>query len=123
MGWPRRAVLAGLLVTALALRPDEVGAHAFVSRSDPRAGAALGEPPSRVRIWFDGPVESLFLDLRVENGDKRRVDKSDARVNPDDHTLVEVGLPWLPPGRYRVFWSVIARDGHRREGSFSFLVK
>jgi methionine-rich copper-binding protein CopC len=44
-------------------------------------------------------------------------------LNPNDNTLVEVGLPRLPPGRYRVFWSVIARDGHRREGSFSFLVK
>jgi len=41
----------------------------------------------------------------------------------DDATLVEVGLPRLSAGRYRVFWSVIARDGHRREGSFSFLVK
>ena len=100
-----------------------MGAHAFVSRSEPRAGATLGEPSSRIRIWFDGPVEPLFLDLRVESTDKRRVDKSDARLSPDDNTLVEVGLPRLPPGRYRVFWSVIARDGHRREGSFSFLVK
>jgi methionine-rich copper-binding protein CopC len=110
-------------VTALALLPGEVGAHAFVSRSEPRAGANLGEPPLRIRIWFDGPVEPLFLELRVEADDKRRVDKSDARLNPNDNTLVEVGLPRLPPGRYRVFWSVIARDGHRREGSFSFLVK
>ena len=61
--------------------------------------------------------------VRVESEDNRRVDKTDARLNPDDDTLVEVGLPRLPPGRYRVFWSVVARDGHKREGSFSFLVK
>jgi len=67
-----------------------------------------------VRIWFDGPVEKMFLEVRVETEDKRRV---------EDDTLVEVGLPRLPPGRYRVFWKVIARDGHKREGSFSFLVK
>jgi len=76
-----------------------------------------------VRIWFDGPVETMFLEVRVETGDKRRVDKKDARRHPDDAALVEVGLPRLSGGRYRVFWSVIARDGHRREGSFSFLVK
>ena len=76
-----------------------------------------------MRIWFDGPVETMFLEIRVETEDKRRVDKNDARRSPDDATLVEVGLPRLPAGRYRVFWSVIARDGHRREGSFSFLVK
>jgi methionine-rich copper-binding protein CopC len=76
-----------------------------------------------VRIWFDGPVETMFLEVRVETEGKRRVDKNDARRSPDDATLVEVGLPRLAAGRYRVFWSVVARAGHRREGSFSFLVK
>jgi methionine-rich copper-binding protein CopC len=116
-------IIGGGLLASLALLPGEAGAHAFVSRSEPRAGANLGESPSQIRIWFDGPVEPLFLEIRVENGAKQRVDRNDARLNPDDRSLVEVGLPRLPPGRYRVFWSVIARDGHRREGSFSFLVK
>ena len=121
---PRRSVaLAGLLVTALALLPLVVAAHAFVSRTDPRASATLGEPPALVRIWFDGPVETMFLKLRVENERQQRVDKGDARLNPEDSTQIEVGLPQLPPGRYRVFYGVVARDGHRREGSFSFLVK
>lgn len=110
-------------MTALALRTIRVGAHAFVSRSEPRAAANLAESPPQVRIWFDGPVETMFLEVRVETEDKRRVDKKDARRSPGDPTLVEVGLPRLSAGRYRVFWSVIARDGHRREGSFSFLVK
>ena len=100
-----------------------MGAHAFVSRTDPRQSANLAEPPSQVRIWFDGPVEKMYLDVRVETEDQRRVDKKDAHLSPDNETLVEVGLPRLPRGRYRVFWSVVARDGHKRQGSFSFLVK
>jgi len=119
----RRAVMAGALVAALALLPIEAGAHAFVSRTEPRQSASLAESPSQVRIWFDGPVEKMYLDVRVEAEDKRRVDKQDARLSPGDATLVEVGLPRLTPGRYRVFYSVVARDGHKREGSFSFLVK
>ena len=119
----RRAVLAGALVAALALLPVEVGAHAFVSRTEPRMSANLAESPAQVRIWFDGPVEKMYLDVRVEAEDKRRVDKQDARLNPGDATLVEVGVPRLPAGRHRVFWKVVARDGHTREGSFSFLVK
>ena len=116
-------MIAGALVAALALLPLEAGAHAFVSRTDPRASATLGEPPALVRIWFDGPVETMFFKLRVENERQQRVDKGDARLNPDDNTQIEIGLPQLPPGRYRVFWGVVTRDGHRREGSFSFLVK
>ena len=115
---------SGLLaVTALVLFPGTVWPHAFVSHSEPRGGATLGEPPAQISIWFDGPIESLFATIRVENGDKQRVDKGDGRVNPSDNRLLEVGLPPLPPERYRVFWSVIARDGHRREGNFSFLIK
>ncbi len=110
-------------MTALALLPGQAGAHAFVSRTDPRASATLAESPEQVRIWFDGPVETMFLEVRIETEDKRRVDNQDAHRSPDNDTLVEVGLPRLPPRRYRVFWRVVARDGHRREWSFSFLVK
>jgi methionine-rich copper-binding protein CopC len=123
--WLRSAarVCSVLAATALVLYYSTAWAHAFVSRSEPRGGATLGEPPTQIRIWFDGPIESLFAMIRVENGDKRRVDKGDGRVHADDNRLLEVGLPPLPPGRYRVFWSVIARDGHQREGDFSFLIK
>jgi methionine-rich copper-binding protein CopC len=79
--------------------------------------------PPAVRIWFDGALEPVFSTVRVEDDDKRRVDKGDARVDPRDSTVLEVSLPPLPSGRYRVFWSVVARDGHRTEGNFTFRVK
>ena len=91
-----------LAVVALLLAPAVAWPHAFVARSDPGAGSSLSESPAQVRIWFDGPVEPVFIDLRVETGDKRRVDRRDARLNAGDNTLVEVGLPRLSPGRYRV---------------------
>ena len=81
------------------------------------------EAPRSVRIWFDGEIEPVFSTIRVEDGDKRRVDKGDGRVDPRDSTLLEVSVPSLPPGRYHVYWSVIARDGHRTEGSFPFSVR
>ena len=44
-------------------------------------------------------------------------------MNPQDGRLLEVTVPPLTSGRYRVYWSVIARDGHRTEGDFRFRVK
>jgi methionine-rich copper-binding protein CopC len=79
--------------------------------------------PPAVRIWFDGQIEPVFSKVRVEDADRRQVDKGDSRVDPDDRTLLEVGLPPLGPGKYRVYWSVVARDGHRTEGDYSFRVK
>ena len=107
---------------ALALSPAGVSAHALPDPSDPRVGHSV-EAPRSVRIWFDGAIEPVFSTIRVEDGDKRRVDAGDARVDTKDSTLLEVSLPALPPGSYKVFWSVVARDGHRTEGAFPFQVK
>ncbi|HKW93527.1 MAG TPA: copper resistance CopC family protein [Methylomirabilota bacterium] len=109
---------AGLLLVTAA----PVWGHAFPDHSEPRVGHTVDAPPPAVRIWFDGAIEPVFSTLRVEDGDKRRVDRNDARVSGDG-TLLEVSLPPLPPGRYQVFWSVVARDGHRTEGRFPFRIK
>jgi methionine-rich copper-binding protein CopC len=118
----RRYLVRTLLVLALASVPLPVWAHAFPDHSEPRVGHTV-DPPRSVRVWFDGELEPVFSTIRVEDGDKRRVDRGDPRVDPGDRTLLEVSVPVLPPGRYEVFWSVVARDGHRTEGSFPFRVK
>jgi methionine-rich copper-binding protein CopC len=100
-----------------------VEAHAFPDHADPRVGHTLDATPPAVRVWFDGDIEPTFSTIRVESTQKQRVDKGDAHVDPQDSTLLMVSLPPLPPGGYQVFWSVVARDGHRTEGSFPFDIK
>ena len=112
-----------LAAAVLLLAPGWAAAHAFPDHSDPRVGHTVDASPPAVRIWFDGQIEPVFSKLRVEDADRRQVDKGDSRVAPGDGTLLEVGLPPLPSGRYRVYWTVVARDGHRTEGDFSFRVK
>jgi copper resistance protein C len=111
------------VVSALLAMAAPAWAHVFPDHSDPRVGHALDAPPPAVRIWFDGAIEPVFSTLRVEDADRRRVDRGDGHVDPTDRSLLEVSLPPLPSGRYQVFWSVVARDGHRTEGSFRFRVK
>jgi hypothetical protein len=122
-GRRHRAARGLLAATGLLLIQTYAWAHAFVTRSDPPVGATVGAPPAQIRVWFDGPIEPLFATIRVENRDKQRVDTGDGRVNPVDNNLLEVGVSSLPSGRYRVFWSVIARDGHRKDGDFPFGVR
>lgn len=111
------------VVVALLAMAAPAWAHVFPDHSEPKVGHTLDAPPPAVRIWFDGAIEPVFSTLRVEDADKRRVDRNDAHVSPGDRTLLEVSLPSLPSGRYQVFWSAVARDGHRTEGSFPFRVK
>ena len=110
-------------MAALLLCPSVAGGHTFPLHADPRVGSTVNGTPSEVRIWFDGEIEPVFSTIRVENAEKQRVDTGDGGVSPQDRRLLTVRVAPLPPGKYRVFWSVIARDGHRTEGDHPFRVK
>ena len=116
-------ILTGLLLAAVIAKPQFVPAHAFPDHSEPRVGSTVeGSPPS-VRIWFDGALESAFTTIVVQDSSGQNVDRGNGRVNPSDPKLLEVELPPLPPGTYHVIWDVLARDGHRTKGDYTFAVK
>ena len=96
---------------------------AFPDHSDPRVGSEISTLPAQAKIWFDAELEPLFSTIEVLDANQEKVDKGDGRVNPGDHTMLEVSLPTLPAGTYEVSWSVVAHDGHRTEGRFSFTIK
>ncbi len=112
------AVLALLLLSRTAL------AHAFPDHSLPRVGSQLTTAPTSVRIWFDGDIEPVFSTLIVKTAAGAKVSAGKGRVSSSNSTLLETPLPHkLAPGKYYVYWSVIARDGHHTEGRFPFRVK
>lgn len=86
-------------------------------------GTVISISPAHVRIWFDGVLEPLFSTLQVRNTSGQVVDRGDGHVDESDQTLFEVSLPPLSPGTYRVFWSVVARDGHRTQGDYTFILR
>ena len=110
-------------VAIIIVTPSPARGHAFSIRSEPRVGRTISASPARVTIWFDGELETAFSTIAVYNAAKQRVDKGDGRVNSADATVLEVDIPPLPPGGYRVYWRVVAKDTHRTEGDFSFTVE
>jgi methionine-rich copper-binding protein CopC len=97
--------------------------HAFPQRADPPAGAAVAVAPALVRIWFDAALEPAFSSLRLQTARGQPIDHGEGQVDARDATLLTVHLPLLAPGTYRVLWSVVARDGHRTEGAYTFTVQ
>ncbi len=108
---------------ALCAMPAAALAHAFPDHSDPKVGSTVAGSPSQVRIWFDSDLEPAFSDLMVHNMDGKMVDKRDVHVDASDRKLLVVSVPPLPPGAYLVIWNVVARDGHRTQGQFTFTIK
>jgi methionine-rich copper-binding protein CopC len=113
-----------LLLLLLIFMPIAAQGHAYPDHADPKVGATISTPPKVVRIWFDSDLEPVFSSIMVHaaQGDVM-VDKRDGHVDPSDPTLLEVTVPTLPPGEYIVYWSVVARDGHRTSGNYTFKIK
>ncbi len=118
-----RTAAALLFALLLFIMPETVRCHAFPDHADPKVGVTISVAPTRVRIWFDSDLEPLFSTLVVQDASGKKVDKGDGHVDPSDPALLEVSLPPLQPGLYRVIWSVAARDGHRTEGDYTFTIK
>ncbi|MGC2061974.1 MAG: copper resistance CopC family protein [Thermodesulfovibrionales bacterium] len=112
-----------VLLAVLCISSEMSWAHSFPDHSDPKVGSTVASSPGRVRIWFDGALEPAFTTISVLDSGAKKVDKGDGRVNPADATLLEVNLPPLPSGTYRVIWNVVARDGHRTSGDYTFVIK
>ncbi len=118
-----RIAIAFFCLVFLSILPGASWGHAFPDHSDPKVGSTVSGSPAQVRIWFDGDLEPAFSTLMVHNTDGKMIDKRDGRVSPSDPKLLQVSLPSLPAGTYLVIWNVVARDGHRTNGQFSFTIK
>jgi methionine-rich copper-binding protein CopC len=113
-----------LLLAASALMvASTASAHTRLQRSVPAAESTVGSSPPRVTLWFSEQLEAAFSKVQVLNAQDKRVDKDDAAVNPDDGKQVDVSLPELAPGTYRVHWRVLSVDSHVNEGDFTFDVQ
>ena len=96
--------------------------HAFLDHAAPPVGSTLNAAPDRLRLWFTQQLEPAFSGIEVDDAKGLRVDTGNATLDPNDGTLLSVGLKPLGPGTYTVHWHVVSVDSHRTEGSWTFVI-
>jgi copper resistance protein C len=111
------------VITIFSAKPHSAFSHALFNHSEPRVGATVSGCPKQVLIWFDSPLKPSSSTVRVESESGKRVDNLDGHVDSSDDTILEVNLPCLSAGTYRVFWKVVSLDGHGTNGSFAFTIE
>jgi methionine-rich copper-binding protein CopC len=99
-----------------------VSAHAFLEHSDPSVGSKVHSVPAAVRIWFTEAIEPRFSSIQVFDATGKQVDKKDTHPDPSNRSLLQVSLPQLGPGSYKVVWRVVSVDTHRTNGDFTFQI-
>lgn len=97
-----------------------VSAHAFLEHSDPSVGGKVHSAPAAVRIWFTEAIEPVFSRIQVLDATGKQVDKKDTHSDRSNRSVLEVSLPRLGPGTYKVVWRVVSVDTHRTNGDFTF---
>lgn len=107
---------------AVLLSASPVSGHAFLEHSDPSVGNKVHSAPAAVRIWFTEAIEPRFSSIQVFDATGKQVDKKDTHRDPSNRSLLEVSLPRLGPGSYKVIWRVVSVDTHRTNGDFTFQI-
>ena len=97
-------------------------AHAFLKHADPGIGSTVQTSPSQVRIRFTENIEPAVSNIQVFDASGKEVDKRDLHLDSSDHALLQVSLPPLGAGTYKVVWRVISVDTHVTNGNFTFRI-
>lgn len=108
-----------LIVMAIAAWPSMATAHTRLLSSEPAAGAILDAAPRKIVLNFSALPEQGFSEMQWSQ-----------IAHEEWHTLeiaqqagrLEAALPQLGPGRYKIRWSVLSRDGHRQRGVLEFQI-
>lgn len=116
---PVRSVLGVLLLLCAA----PCSAHAFLVQASPGAGTVLDQAPEEIVLDFDRALEPAFSELHLTHADDGTPVDTGSTADPMQTTQLRLKLPELAPGRYRVSWSVVGRDGHRTHGAYVFTLK
>lgn len=104
-----------------ALLPPAGAAHARLERAEPAPRSTLSHTPAVVRLRFNEALEADYSRLTVEDSAGRPMTTS-APSAPTDHSL-QLTLPALAPGRYRVRYRVLSSDGHVLENAYEFTLQ
>lgn len=125
----RSAALVPLLAAAAALLGSppasggSVDMHLRLERARPAPDSTLTGPPAELRFWFTEEPRLEPTTIRLVGPDGELVELGDLHADRDDASILFLAVEGrVSPGRQRVVWRTMARDGHVVRGDYTFTV-
>ena len=116
----RAAVWVGCAASCL-LAASQAVAHAKLEAATPAADSTV-DAPKIIQVHSEA-VEASLSRLRLAAGGDIAIAVVPMNDTEDPTTLSIRPIAGLKPGIYTVTWSVVADDGHRTRGTYSFTVR
>jgi methionine-rich copper-binding protein CopC len=113
----RTFTIVGLMVAATV----SLAAHMAVAKSLPAANSTIGEPPTRIQVWFTQAPDPTLSRLELF-GPSSPVKLKASQVGDDRSVAAEIDGAALADGRYRLRWQSAGDDGHVQRGEIAFTV-
>ena len=111
------ASMAGVLL----LMPGLAQSHTALIANEPPADAEITDLPSAIVLRFSSRIEPRYAEVTIEH-DGKHVPAGPASVDPSATTL-SVPVSLAGKGSFHVHWTVLATDGHRSAGDYSFTIR
>ena len=109
------------LIVLLLTGPSWTGwAHAFLDHANPPVGSQVRVAPAQMELWFTETLEPALSRVQVFDASGHEVDRRDVHPDPANAAILEVSLPALKPGKYKVAWRAVSVDTHATSGTFAF---
>lgn len=103
---------------------SQVLAHAHLKSAEPAVESTVESAPGHLTLHFTEALEPEFSTASVTDSQGKTVTTVKAVVDDADKSALIIPLgDVLPSGKYTVNWHVVAVDGHKTEGNYTFTVK
>lgn len=121
---PRRrgAGRAAAALIALLLTPALLLAHQMLRESSPADGATLEAVPAEIRLTFSEPVRVEFSEVAVQGPEGPLAFGPLRRAEDNPRVLVAPVEGDWHAGSFTLRWVTVGSDGHRTDGTLSFVV-
>ena len=117
----RSGAIAVIALAAAGAVVPQAFAHAALKSSSPANGATVKALPAFVKITFSEPIGSVTSVRLLDAKGKDHV--VTAGLNPRNAAQVMAKTRVPAAGTYTAKWSIVADDGHKETGTFTFKVK
>ena len=98
-------------------------AHAALQSATPAKDEEVAAAPKEITLRFNEKLEAAFSNAKLIDSTGKEVSTGKATLDAANPSVMKLAVPALSPGKYKVEYTGVGHDGHRRKGDYVFTVR